>query len=576
MSPVEALQPVIVLLGAGTVAALVSRALKISPMIGYIIAGIVIGPFGLHALREDDTTHLLAELGVVFLLFDIGLHFSLREMRNSRRDVLGLAPLQMVFCSIGFVSLAALAGLSWPIAIAVGVSLALSSTAVVTRILADRNLNTSPLGRSSVAVLIFQDVIAIFLLIFSNSLANDPSTLMMSMAVALVQSIAAFLTAALVGRFVVRPLFQVLAAADVEEMFTMTTILIVVATAAATGAIGLSLTLGAFLAGMAIADSPYRHAIQTEVMPFRGLLLSFFFVNVGLMLDLPSIGRNFPVILLTAMGIMVIKTVLIFLAARISRWSLPGAIQLSFMLAQASEFTLIVMSIAAIRVGVPGEGVSILVAATALSLGIAPFWTGAGLSLARKVARRMTVKKKDLTAESHHEVSVSLPTVIVYGMTATGRIVIDALIAEKIPHVALDSNARRFVRAVADGYEVVFGDSSDFRLIDTLNARDARILVLGEARFSVSSALTAAVKETFPNMKRFVAVKDTAERERHRALGMRPRVIHTPMDAIAMAADILTELDIPEGRVNDWINTEIERYERDQPEEPFQEKIKED
>ena len=576
MSPIEALQPAIVLLGAGTVSALVSRALKISPMVGYIIAGIVIGPYGLKALHEGETTHLLAELGVVFLLFDIGLHFSLREMRESKRDIFGLAPLQMVLCGFAFSVLAYMAGLSWPIAITIGVSLALSSTAVVTRVLAERGLNTCPLGRSSVAILVFQDIVAIFLLIFANSLAQDPATLMTSMGVAALQSIAAFVAAALAGHFIVRPLFQILASADVEEMFTMVAILIVVATAAATEAIGLSLTLGAFLAGMAIADTPYRHAIQTEVMPFRGLLLSFFFVNVGLMIDVPSLGKHWPLIIALAVGIMIIKTVLIFASARINRWSIPGATQLAFTLSQASEFTLVVLSITAIRTGTPGEGVSILVAATALSLGLAPVWTGVGLKLSRIIAARLirrgagmaragdkTTVEQDTSAE---------PVAIVYGMTETGRIVTDALSAMSIPHVAVDSNSKRFVRAIADGYEVVFGDTSDFRLIKSLKAGKARILLLGEPRFNVSQALTTAVQRTYPNLIRYVAVNDPNERYQHAEIGMRPRVVKTPMDAIALAGDILTELEIPEDRVMAWMDTEIERYERDRvPEKPEEE-----
>ncbi len=577
MSPVEALQPAIVLLGAGTVAALASRAFRLSPMVGYIIAGVAIGPFGLNALSEGDTTHFLAEMGVVFLLFDIGLHFSLKEMRESRRDILGLAPLQMLLCGGAFTLIAFMAGLSWPIAIAVGMSLGLSSTAVVTRILAERGLNTCPLGRSSVAVLIFQDVVAIFLLIFANSLDNDPATLAFAMGVAAGQAVLAFAAAALVGQFIVRPLFQVLASADVEEVFTMMAILVVVAAAAASEAIGLSLTLGAFLAGMAIADTPYRHAIQTEVMPIRGLLLSFFFVNVGLMLDLGALGRHLPLIIALTLGIMLTKSLLIFISARINKWTLPGATQLAFMLSQASEFTLIVLSITAIRAGTPGEGVSIMVAATALSLGLAPFWTGAGLKLARIIAVQLTSKPGSAEANLETLSDRTLPKVIVFGMTETSRIVVDALISEKIPHVALDSDTKRFARAVSDGYDVIYGDASDFRLIDAVQAADARVLVLGEARYSVSLSLTTAVRQTFPNLTRFVAVNDAEEQTRHRELGMRPRVVKTPMDAIALAGDVLGELGVPEERVMKWIDTEIERYERDRdPEETEQELVEEE
>lgn len=570
MTPVEALQPAIALLGAGTVAALTSRALRLSPMVGYILAGIVIGPFGLHALSEGDTTHLLAELGVVFLLFDIGLHFSLKDAKNNKRDILGLAPIQMLLCGGGFSLVAVAFGISWPVAIAIGFSLALSSTAVVTRVLAERELNSSPLGQSSIAILVFQDIVAIFLLIFANSLEADPAQLVTAMAIAAGQSVVAFIAAALIGRYVVRPLFQVLASAKVPEIFTMTTVLIVVAAAVATGAIGLSLTLGAFLAGMAIADSPFRHAIQTEVSPFRGLLLSFFFVNVGLMIDVPSLFTNLPVIIALALGIMAVKTVMIFLTARMTGWNVPGATQLSFLLAQASEFTLVVLSISAIRVGAPGNWISILVASTALSLALAPLWAGFGIRLSRRFAEKLTESSDANAKISERSTGHEKPRVIVFGMTDAGRIMTDALVATHIPYVALDNDPRRFISATTDGYSVVFGDTSDFRMLETLGATDAPVLVLGEPRFSISQRLTDAVKERFPNLTRYVAVNDPAERSRHSALGMKAYVVQAQMDAIALACDVLKDLGLTETQINDWTESMIDRLERNDlgPEHP--------
>lgn len=563
MTPVEALQPAIVILGAGTVAALTSRALRLSPMVGYIVAGLIIGPYGLDALREGDTTHVLAELGVVFLLFDIGLHFSVAEMRNSRRDLLILAPLQIIGCGIAFSLLALLLNLSWPVAIAIGLSLALSSTAVVTRILSERGLNASPLGSSSVAVLIFQDIVAIFLLIFANSLTQDAGQLTQTMLMAAAQSVLAFIAAALIGRYVVRPLFNILASAEIEEIFTMTAVLIVVAAAVTTGSIGLSLTLGAFLAGMAIADTPYRHTIQTEVAPFRGLLLSFFFVNVGLMIDVPSLAVNLPIIVGIAIGIILIKTLITYAVARVYGRTAPGATQLSFLMAQASEFTLVVLSIAAIRMTTPGNWVSILVAATALSLALAPFWAGLGMRISHSLAQRLATSRStesddDASATPHSPVSV-----IVYGMTETGRTVLDALSALHVPHVALDANTDRFINAVSDGYSVSYGDTKDFRLLETLGATAARVIVLGEPRYAVSSQISEEVAERFPALHRFVAVNDPAEKHMHETLGMTARVVQSKMDAVALSADVLRHLSVPDEKIAKWMETEIDRIERD-------------
>ncbi len=564
MTPVEALQPVIALLGAGTVAALTSRALKLSPMVGYIVAGMIIGPYGLHAIEEGDVTHLLAEMGVVFLLFDIGLHFSLNEVKNSRRDIFFLAPLQMAICALVFTGGAILLNISIPVAIAIGVSLALSSTAVVTQILGERDLNTCPAGRSSVAVLVFQDVVAIFLLIFANSLESDPARLATAMGIAAGQSILAFIAAALIGRYMVRPLFRVLASAQVPEIFTMTTVLIVVAAATATGAIGLSLTLGAFLAGMAIADSPFRHSIQTEVSPFRGLLISFFFVNVGMMIDLPSVGSNILLVIAVALGIMLIKTVMIFLAARINKWNLPGATRLAFLLPQASEFTLVVLSLAAVRVGTPGNWISILVGATALSLALAPVWAGLGIRLSRRIAQKLAEGIITGTTRNEAQEPEEKPQAILFGMTPSNRIIADALLHLNIPHVALDNDPKRFIAAASDGYKVTFGAASDFRMLSTLDAMQAKALVLGLSNYTVSKSLTTEVHERFPKLTRFVVVESVEDHARHKALGMHAHLGATSMDSIALAGEVLRTLDVSEERIEEWTNAEIERLERDE------------
>ena len=383
------------------------------------------------------------------------------------------------------------------------------------------------------------------------------------MLMAAAQSVLAFIAAALIGRYVVRPLFNILASAEIEEIFTMTAVLIVVAAAVTTGSIGLSLTLGAFLAGMAIADTPYRHTIQTEVAPFRGLLLSFFFVNVGLMIDVPSLAVNLPIIVGIAIGIILIKTFITYAVARVYGRTAPGATQLSFLMAQASEFTLVVLSIAAIRMTTPGNWVSILVAATALSLALAPFWAGLGMRISHSLAQRLATSRStesddDASATSHSPVSV-----IVYGMTETGRTVLDALSALHVSHVALDANTDRFINAVSDGYSVSYGDTKDFRLLETLGATAARVIVLGEPRYAVSSQISEEVAERFPALHRFVAVNDPAEKHMHETLGMTARVVQSKMDAVALSADVLRHLSVPDEKIAKWMETEIDRIERD-------------
>ena len=554
----HAIEPALILLGAGTVAAIGARYLKISAIVGYIAVGILIGPHLIGIMDDGPTTQLLAELGVVFLLFDIGLHFSLRELRESKRDMLGLAPTQVFLTALGFTLILIPFGLDWPVAIVLGLSLGLSSTAVVSRVLAERNLRSCPLGHSAMSVLIFQDIVAIFLLIFAASLGEDAASLPIILGMAFLKALAAFAAAILAGRFLVRPIFQTLAATRNSEAFTALALLMVLASAWATGFAGLSLTLGAFLAGMAISDSKYRHQVTMEVQPFRGLLLSMFFINVGLMIDVPALAANLHWVIAATVVLLVGKTLLGFIAARLNSWSLPGAIQLGFVIGQGSEFTLVITAMAAVIAAVDSQLLSILVASVALSLAIAPSWTALGLKLARSAAKRFTDQNR--APESEPARSEVRP-VLVFGMTPAVRLAVDAMRHFQIPYRALETDPDRFVAALADGYDVSFGDAADLRMVDLIGGSKARATVIGYPRYEVSRDLTPIVRERFPDMTRYVALPDASDVPRFKALGIRAHCNIGQPEGIELVTDLLNGLGIDPDKISEWIEDQVDEAE---------------
>lgn len=572
LTPVEALLPAITLLGFGAAAALGSKALRLSPIVGYLIAGILIGPSLLGLIEESSATHLLAELGVVFLLFDIGMHISLRELKESRRDLIGLAPLHLVMtASVSAIALTMI-GVSTPIAIAVGMSLGLSSTAVVARILSERRQASCPLGRSATHVLIFQDIAAIFLMIFATSMGGEGGhsglagvvsdvfleggvvPIAASMGLAALQALAAFGAALLAGRFLVTPVLSALAQTHNDEAFTAFTLLMVLAAACATAVIGLSLTLGAFLAGLAVSGTPFRHQVQTEMGPFRGLLLSFFFISVGLSIDLGALISNFPIVVMGAAAILLGKTALGYIAARLNKWTPAGATQLSFLLAQGSEFTLVILSIAAITSGLSPSMKTSLVAAVAFSLALAPSWAALGVKLSRKLAERAQA------AESDSTVSPSQHPVLVVGMTPAGRLAVDALIDHGIPYIATEHDPNRFLDAVADGYAVSFGDAANMKLIEAIGAHSARAMLLGFSNYEVSKAVTPTVQRKYPHLKRFAAVDTQLDYARYRDLGVRSHISLTEPKGIEVVSDMLRELGVAEEALKDWLESETDRF----------------
>ena len=549
MTAVETLQPAIIYLGAGLAAALAARAARLSPIVGYLAAGLVIGPSGFSLVQNNDTARFLADLGVVFLLFDIGLHFSLREIALRRHDMISLAPLQIILCGLVFALVGYAFGFPWPVAVLVGVSLALSSTAVVARILSDRNQPGCPMGRSATAVLVAQDVVAIFILTYAASFGVSTNLLGMEALVILAKAVVALTVAILAGRFLVRPLFESLAATNNRETFTVVALFIVLAASAATANAGLSLNLGAFLAGMALSDTPYRNVVQAEVKPFAGLLLGLFFVSVGMGVNLPTLALIWPAVLATALVIMIVKTIVVFVAARLNGWAIPGATQLAFLLSQGSEFTLVVVGIASIAGAMPAPWAGILTTSVALTLIAAPIWTSLGLHIAKQIAEttKGAAVDTDEVAEEH--------PVLIFGMTPAGRLAADALRDHDIAYVAIDSDPDRFVLAASDGYSIAFGDARDDKLMTSLDAGHARAIVLG-IRGLGAAGLAALPGSTQP---RLVVAADIAEQAKLNSAGFRAHISRAEPLGLELAADLLAQMGLGHEKISAWIADQVER-----------------
>ena len=559
MEAVHALMPAIVLLLVGILAITVMRRLGLSPIVGYLAGGLIIGPHALALVGESPTTHLLAELGVVFLLFDIGLHFSLPSLWDARRDIFGLGPLQIALCGLAFGGIALALGFDAEQALIIGGALALSSTAVVVRTLAERGQQSCPVGLTGTAVLIFQDICAIFLLILAASLDGGSvaagAGLGPTIALALIKAAAAFAAAVLIGRYAIRPLFRLLGRSRNEEVFTATALLIVLATAAASGGAGLSLTLGAFLGGMMIAETPYRHVIQTEAKPFRDLLLGFFFITVGMSLDWRVLIAQWAEILAFVAALIALKAILITLAARPFGWSLPGSVQLGFLLAQGSEFAFVIVALPALRAALGESAVGVIVTGVAVSLALTPTLAGLGNRLARALRRRSAA------AAPASEVTprATIAPVVVFGLGEVGRTVAGALQANEVAYDAVEMDYDRFLAASADGYPVAFGDVGDLRLMATLAMAERAAVVITIVRYELSKALTPIMRDRYPNLVRFIAVESEEDRARFAALGMRAVIGRSVPRGLDLAAAVLRSRGVDEARVQAWMQRQQER-----------------
>ena len=560
MTGAHDLTQVIILLLAGILAITVMRRIGLSPIVGYLTAGILIGPHALGLIEESETTHLLAELGVVFLLFDIGLHFTLSSIWEARRDIFGLGPLQIVLCGLAFSGIAIAVGIDPEFAVILGGALSLSSTAVVVPTLAERAQQNCPVGLTGTAVLIFQDICAIFLLILAASLEDGGPTaeqtgLAITVALAILKASMAFLAAILIGRFAMKPLFRMLSQSRNEEVFTAMALLVVLATAAATGGAGLSLTLGAFLGGMIISETPYRHVIQTEAKPFRNLLLGFFFITVGMSLDWRILTALWAETLAFLVALIVIKGILIAAAARAVGWSMPGSVQLAALLAQGSEFVFVIIAMPMVREPLGDHAVGVIFTGIAASLVLTPTLAALGNGLARWLEQRSVSAKR--TGETLARANTA--PVVVFGMDEIGRSVSDALEAHGVAYDALDVDYDRFLAASADGYPVAFGDLSDVRLMETLAYASREAIVITVAHFQMVETMTPTMHERYPNLPCFIATDTQEEKARYEKLGLRPVIDRSIPRGLDLAAAVLHHQGVDQANIEAWMRRQQER-----------------
>lgn len=495
-SVVATIQPAITLLGLGIGAALLSRAVRLNPIVGYLGLGVAISALGFSEAFSGDLVAAMAEAGIMFLLFNLGLHFSLSRIREEAANIFGFGSLQMLVSGGGFALLFWALGLPLPFAIIGGFAMGLSSTAVVIGLVRERGQEDCPVGRASQSIMIFQDIAAIMLLVAAGALGSG-GELAPALGVAGVKAIAAFAIAFLFARYLTGPLFRLISRAGSSEVYTATALFLALAAGWATGIAGLSLTLGAFLGGMAVADSRYRIMVQSEIDAFRGLFLSFFFISVGLSIDAAMIIQNWLMVIGAAIGLIVLKCLLNVLAGLINRWSVPGSIQLGFLLGQGSEFALVIFAIPAVAGLIAPESLAVLVTAIAISLAVTPLVSNIGRKLAGKLRQGPPDEKM---------AGDDAPVVII-GLGPAGRAVADALSLHEVDYLAVEADMERFELALADGYHVHHAVASDPRSWDAMGMAKRELVVISTGNASLSRQLTPLVEERLPGVTRIAALR---------------------------------------------------------------------
>ncbi|HEY0837882.1 MAG TPA: monovalent cation:proton antiporter-2 (CPA2) family protein [Azospirillum sp.] len=482
------------------------QRLRIPPVLGYLAAGVILGPYTPGPVVDLEDTRTLAEFGVVFLLFAIGLELPVTRLRAMRRYIFGLGFLQVLVTSVILGGAAWAAGLDTAAAVVVGGTLAFSSTATVLTMLAERSETVTRLGRIAVAVLIFQDLAVVPILALLPLLAGDSASIPAALALAGVKAVAAIAVIFLLGRFVVGPAYRYVAAARNPELFTAANLLLVLAVGWGTAEAGMSMALGAFLAGLLLADTAYRHQVEADIEPFRGLLLGLFFMTVGMSIDLPLVGAKAGSILALTFGLLAVKGLVLFGLTLAFGMALPAALRVALLLGQGGEFAFVVFGKAMVLGVVDVEDGQTLLAVVALSMALTPPLAALGRHVAKRVERQWGLERFPV------ETSDLKRHVVIAGYGRVGRAVARVLSAHDIPWVALDLDPQRVSRARDRGMPVYYGDASQEGVLRAAGIGRAHAAAITLNRPRMAEKAVECIRRTAPDLPIIARAHDLSQR----------------------------------------------------------------
>lgn len=539
-----------VFLGAAVIAVPLFQRLKMGSVLGYLAAGAAIGPHGLAVIRDTDAVLHFAEFGVVMLLFVIGLELKPARLWRLRSDIFGLGLLQVMITGSIVAGVSVLIGLSWQVAVIIGGSLALSSTAIGIQVLRERRELKTDYGNRAFSILLLQDlaIVPLFALVAFLGPVSGPSEDPWLQAGLALGGVALLVV---VIRYGLRPVFHAVAASGSGELFTAAALLVVIGSALAMDLVGLSMALGAFIAGVLLAESEFRHQLETDIEPFRGLLLGLFFMGFGMTLDWMLVVANWWIVLGGALGLYLVKGAVLYGLARLFKSSHMDALRIASVIGQGGEFAFVMITLA-LGVGLfEGELPAILSAIVTFSMILTPL----AMALSDRVlARGGDGSLHDMKGVEH----ATRAKVIVAGFGRVGQVIARIMAMQDVDVTLIDNSPRRIRIARTFGTEVYFGDARRLDVLETAGAAEADLLFLCISDRDGAPESVAKLKERFPNLQIFADTYDRFSEVDMRRAGADFVVRQTYESAIALASAGLVE--IGEGAFAEDIIDEFRRH----------------
>ncbi|HZP65322.1 MAG TPA: monovalent cation:proton antiporter-2 (CPA2) family protein [Rudaea sp.] len=530
------LQYAVMFLTAAVIAVSLSKRWGLGAVLGYLGAGALIGPHLLGLAPDMRQASEFSELGVILLLFVIGLELSPQRLWLMRHAVFGAGLLQVVFSAMLLGGVALAAGLAWKPALIVGLSLALSSTAIGLQTLAERKELGSPHGRISFAILLFQDLAAIPILALVPLLGMQGSaTAETSEGMAALKVVGVIAGIAIGGRYLLRPVFRVVAATQISEVFTATALLVVLGTAWLMQLAGMQMALGAFLAGVLLADSEFRHEIESQIEPFKGLLLGLFFLSVGVSLDLDLVRQQPVEIALVVLAMLTFKVLVLLGIARVSgKLDFGGAVRLAVVLAGGGEFAFVVLNLAVQTALLDAAQGDLLIVAVTLSMALTP--------LAVIAAGHWLATRKSAPDRAFDDIRDDKPRVIIAGYGRMGQIVARILRAQRIAFTALETSAEQVDFSRRFGSSIYFGDPSRPELLRAAGVGQAEVFVLATDDPEANIRTARVVRRLYPHLKIVARARNRQHAFRLMDMNIDDVVRETLHSSLEMARLVLEDL----------------------------------
>jgi CPA2 family monovalent cation:H+ antiporter-2 len=548
----QPLSLVLILLAASLLVVTIARRLGLPTILGYLIVGMGLGPHAIGIVSQSQTTGLLAELGIVFLLFTLGLEFSFPRMLAMRGEVFGLGSAQVTLTVAVIALIAALFGVPWLIAVVVGGAIAMSSTAIILHELTDRAELNRTHGRLAFSMLLFQDLAFVPLLALASALARGSAVNFSGLATLLFLSGAAFAVMVVLaaGRWLLRPLFQVIAHSRLRELFTLAVLFVVLAAAWTSYVAGLSLALGAFLAGMMLAETEFRHQIEVVIRPFRDILLGLFFISVGMLLDVRLLFHEFGMISLMLLGLVVIKAALAALVTRAFAGSAFKAIRTGVVMSIGGEFGIALFTITLRGNLIAPQWGEPLLVAIVLSMVLSPLI----LSNNKRIARWLLREKGPPSTAIEREAAASREIaarehVILCGFGRVGQNVARVLESHGFEFIALDLDPARVRAARQTGDPVLYGDSSDEGMLTEAGLVNASAVVVSFSDPTTAIGILRSIRRLRPDVPVLVRTADDARLAELRAAGATEVVPETFEASLMLVSQVLMLLRVPVSRV---------------------------